>query len=184
MGSGPTRHFAGALIVVALAPMMSACGGMSGLTDSMKDQQWFSRSDKLFNQVSIEAPPLTPVKAVTAEDLMAPDGTCAGMAPPTEANALADTGQPAAAGAPPAQAGGFAIGSTECAVARAAGVTPDNVNFSTDPRGERLAQITYLKGPRPGAYTFTAGRLTSVERVEVPEPAKPARQAKTKKRAT
>jgi hypothetical protein len=164
--------------------MVSACSGMSGLTDSMKDQQWFSRSDKLFNQVSIEAPPLTPVKAVTAEDLMSQDGSCAGMAPPAEANALADASQPAAAGMPPAQAGGFAIGSTECAVARAAGVAPDNVNLSADPRGERLMQITYLKGPRPGAYTFKAGRLTAVERVDVPEPPKPARQAKAKKRAT
>jgi hypothetical protein len=66
-------------------------------------------------------------------------------------------------------------------VARGAGA-PDNVSLSTSPRGDRVAVLTYLRGPRAGIYTFTAGRLTVVERgpeVEQPKTARP----KAKKRA-
>ena len=48
-----------------------------------KDAEWFSRSGRLFiRNVSIETPPLTPDKPVTAEDLVSADGACPGMAPP------------------------------------------------------------------------------------------------------
>jgi len=179
VSKGRIIHFAKHVgLIVAVAPIVSACSGLTDL--SIKDQQWFSRTDKLFNQSSIEAAPLTTVKAVTSEDLMSADGTCPGMAAPADANASTEAGQSTAA--IPAPTGSVALGHTECDVARAIGMAPDSFNLSTDPRGERLAQVTYNRGPRPGAYTFTAGRLTAVERVDVPEPVKPARQAKPKKR--
>ncbi len=79
----------------------------------------------------------------------------------------------------------MALGHTECDVVRGIGA-PDNVNISNDPRGDRVAVINWSRGPRAGIYTFTAGRLTSVERgpepVVQPKVAKP--KAKKKPAAT
>ena len=147
-----------------------------------KDAEWFSRSGRLFiKNVSIDAPPLTPDKAVTAEDLVSADGACPGMdagAQPVNANALAD----GAAAAPQAAGGGtVALGHTECDVVRGIGA-PTSVNLSNNPGGERLAVVTWASGPRAGIYTFRAGRLSSIERgpdaVAAPKTAKP----KTKKK--
>ncbi|MEA2887384.1 MAG: hypothetical protein QOD11_1744, partial [Bradyrhizobium sp.] len=59
-------------------------------------------------------------------------------------------------------------------------------SLSNNARGNRLAVLTYSRGPRAGIYTFTSGRLTSVERgpepVEQPKTAKP--KAKKKPAAT
>jgi hypothetical protein len=150
-----------------------------------KDAEWFSRPGRLFiKNVSIETPPLTPDKPVTAEDLVSADGGCPGMAPPggpADANAMTD----GAAGAPPAQGGTVALGHTECDVVRGIGA-PDNVNISNSPRGDRVAVINWSRGPRAGIYTFTGGRLSSVERgpepVVQPKAVKP--KAKKKSAAT
>lgn len=164
------------LVLLAVAPMVAGCGSISDF--SLKDQEWFARPGRMFkNSSTIETPPLSVAKEVTPNDLMSSDGQCAGMpAPsaPADANASTDAQVPTAALAP------VAIGHTECDVARAIPVAPDNVNVSANERGERLARITWLHGPRPGAYTFTSGRLSSIERVEVPAPEKPARAAKKK----
>jgi hypothetical protein len=53
---------------------------------------------------------------------------------------------------------------------------PDSVNLSTGPRGDRLAVVTWSRGPRAGIYTFAGGRLSSIERG--PEPVAPPRVAK------
>jgi len=151
-----------------------------------KDAEWFSRSGRLFiRNVSIETAPLTPDKTVTSEDLVSADGLCPGMTPPGGpggANALAD----GAAGAPaPTTTGTVALGHTECDVVRGIGA-PDNVNLSSNPRGDRMAVVNYSRGQRAGIYTFTAGRLTSIERgaepVAQPNTAKP--RAKKKPAAT
>jgi hypothetical protein len=134
---------------------------------------------------SIEAPPLTPNKPVTSEDLVSAEGFCPGMAPPAgpaDANALTN----GAAGAPPpSTTGTVALGHTECDVVRGIGA-PDSVNLSNNPRGDRVAVINYSKGQRAGIYSFTAGRLTSIERgpepVAQPKIAKP--KAKKKPAAT
>jgi hypothetical protein len=55
---------------------------------------------------------------------------------------------------------------------------PGNVNLSNNGRGDRVAVITFTQGPRAGIYTFTGGRLSSVERGEEPTP--PPRTAKSK----
>jgi hypothetical protein len=91
-----------------------------------------------------------------------------------DANALTD----GAAGAPPA-AGTVALGHTECDVVRGIGA-PDTVNLSSNPRGDRVAVVTWAKGPRAGIYTFTAGRLASIERG--PEPVAAPKPAKSKKK--
>jgi hypothetical protein len=144
-----------------------------------KDAQWFQTSSRLFiRNISIDAPPLTPDKPVTAQDLVSADGACPGMAPP--ANALAD----GAAGAPPPGGGGtVALLHTECDVVRGIGA-PDNVNISNNGRGDRVAVVTYLRGPRAGIYTFTGGRLSSVEAgPEQPAPPKTAKPKAKKKQA-
>ncbi|MFN3659169.1 MAG: hypothetical protein ACK4UO_18135, partial [Pseudolabrys sp.] len=57
---------------------------------------------------------------------------------------------------------------------------PANVAISADEKSERKVVLTYLSGPWPGIYTFTAGRLKVVERA--PEPPKPAKPAPRKPR--
>jgi hypothetical protein len=79
---------------------------------------------------------------------------------------------------------GIALQMTECQVVAVAGYT-DRVEIGTNARGQRTVTLAYMTGERPGIYRFTAGRLTSMERVEEPpqpkKPKKPARSAKAKK---
>jgi hypothetical protein len=159
------------LTLLALAPLMAGCQSASDLMS--KDAEWFSRSGRLFiRNVSIEAPPLTPDQPIRPDDLVSADGACPGMAPPgAGAQALADN----AAGAPPVAGGTVALGHTECDVVRGIGA-PDSVNLSTGQRGDRLAVVTWSRGPRAGIYTFAGGRLSSIERG--PEPVAPPRVAK------
>lgn len=172
-----------------VAPLVAGCGSASDMLSSAKDAEWFSRSGRLFTKnVSIEAPPLTPDKPVTPDDLISADGLCPGMAPPIgagESSALSDS----AAGGPTTTAptapltGTVALGHTECDVTRGIGA-PDNVSLSNNPHGDRVAVLTFLHGPRAGIYTFTAGRLSSIEKA--PEPVaspRPERRAKKKKGA-
>jgi hypothetical protein len=170
----------GLIALLALAPALAGCNSSleQFQTEFMsKDAQWFQRSGRVFvRNISIDAPPLTPDKPVTAEDLVSADGACPGMAP--SANALADSG----AGAPPPAGGTVALLHTECDVVRGIGA-PDSVNISTAPGGGRMAVVTYLRGPRAGIYTFTGGRLSSIEagpdQATQPKTAKP----KAKKKA-
>ncbi len=152
------------LALLLLGPALTGCGGGPDLLS--KDADWFSRTGRVFTRsISIETPPLTPERAVTQEDLVSADGGCPGMGPPpgsADANALA--GSP-----PPTTTGTVALGHTECDVVRGIGA-PDNVNFSNNARRDRVAVITYSRGPRAGIYTFTAGRLSSVERGPEPPP--------------
>jgi hypothetical protein len=166
--------------LLLLAPVVAGCSGGSDIFS--KDADWFSRSGRVFiRNISIETPPLTPTKPVTAEDMVSADGGCPGMAPAgaANANALAD----GAAGAPPPQhVGSVALGHTECDVVRGIGA-PDNVSLSNNQRGDRVAVVTYTRGPRAGIYTFTAGRLSSVERGEEPAPQPKAAKPRAKKPA-
>jgi hypothetical protein len=150
------------LALLLLAPGIAGCSGASDLLS--RDAEWFSRTGRVFiRSVSIETPPLTPDRPVTAEDMVSADGLCPGMAPPgppADANALTD----GVAGAPvPSTSGTVALGHTECDVVRGIGA-PDNVNLSNNARGDRVVVINYSRGQRAGIYTFTAGRLSSIER--------------------
>lgn len=174
------------LALLLLAPVLTGCGATASdifSSDLMsKDAEWFSRSGRLFiKNVSIETPPLTPDKPVTAEDLVSAEGACPGMAAanaPTNANALSD-GAPAPV---PASNGTVALGHTECDVVRGIGA-PANVSISNNERGERLTVVNFSQGARAGIYTFTAGRLTSVERGAEPVAAPSAAKPKKKKPA-
>jgi hypothetical protein len=173
------------LALLLFAPLVAGCSGASDMFSSdllSKDAEWFSRSGRLFiKNVSIETPPLTPNRPVTSDDLVSAEGYCAGMAPPGGSNALAEG---AAASPPPTTTGTVALGHTECDVVRGIG-SPGSVNLSNNERGNRVAVITYLQGQRAGIYTFTGGRLTSIERAPgaVVQP-KPTRSAKKKPAAT
>ncbi|UPJ53812.1 hypothetical protein IVB30_22365 [Bradyrhizobium sp. 200] len=162
------------LTLLLLGPALAGCTGATDLLS--KDADWFSRSGRTFiRNVSIETPPLTPSKAVTADELVSAEGGCPGMAAPgADANALANG---AAGSPPPSTSGTVALGHTECDVVRGIGA-PDNVSLSNNPRGDRVAVVSYSRGQRAGIYTFTAGRLTSIERA----PAAPAKGAKPKKK--
>jgi hypothetical protein len=177
--------------LLLIAPLMAGCAGAGDMFQSdllSRDANWFSRTGRLaINNVSIDAPPLTPNRPVTSDDLVTAEGYCAGMAPapgPGGASALTDNpaGAPAAAAPPPAApTGTVALGHTECDVVRGIGA-PVSVNLSNNQRGDRVAVVTYLQGPRAGIYTFTAGRLSSVERAPEVEQPKPAKKKVVKKK--
>jgi len=163
-------------MLLALAPLLAGCSGASDMLS--RDAEWFSRPGRLFiRNISIDSPPLNLDTPVRADDLVSAEGACPGMAPsggPADAQALTD----GPAGAPAQPVGGsVALGHTECDVVRGIGA-PDNVNLSGNARGERQAVVTWSRGPRAGIYTFTAGRLTSIERG--PEPIAPPKVAKPK----
>src|ERR1019366_4765757 len=158
------------LPLLLLAPVIAGCSGATDLLT--RDAEWFSRPGRLFiRNISIDAPPLTPDRPVTSEDLVSADGFCPGMAPPgspADANAAAPV---------PSTTGTVALGHTECDVVRGIGA-PASVNLSNNPRGDRVAVVNYTQGQRAGIYTFTAGRLSSIERG--PEPVAPPKAAKSK----
>jgi len=166
------------LALLLLAPVVAGCSGASELMS--RDADWFSRPSRLFIR-NIEAPPLTPNKPVGPEDLVSADGACPGMEPPpanpADANAATDAG---AAAVVPSTTGTVALGHTECDVVRGIGA-PASVNLSNNARGDRVAVVTYQQGQRAGIYTFTAGRLTSIERG--PQPEAPPKTARSKPKA-
>jgi hypothetical protein len=176
------------MLLLLGAPLLAGCSGLGQDMFSSdllsKDADWFSRPGRVFiKNVSIEAPPLTPDKPVAQADLISADGMCPGMAPPSTpagANALASGAEAVPA---PTGTGVVALGHTECDVARGNGA-PDSVNLSANPRGDRVAVLTYSHGGRPGIYTFTAGRLTSVERGPEPVGQPKAAKPKAKKKPT
>ncbi len=160
------------IALAAVAPLVAGCAGGADLLS--KDAEWFQKPGRLFiKNISIESPPLTPDKPVRAEDLVSADGACPGMAPPPgPADANAST--------TPAPIGGtVALGHTECDVVRGIGA-PSSVNLSNDAIGRRVAVVTWTTGPRAGIYTFTAGRLSSIEGNPDPQPV--PRAAKPKKK--
>ena len=163
------------IALAAVAPLVAGCSGGSDLLS--RDTQWFNTPSRLFiKSISIESPPLTPDKPVGAEDLVSADGGCAGMAPPPgPADANASTTSPAPVG------GTVALGHTECDVVRGIGA-PSSVNLSGDAAGRRVAVVTWTTGPRAGIYTFTSGRLSSIEGNPEPQVVPKATKPKPKKK--
>ena len=111
-------------------------------------------------------PPARHLRALGSPVLIGPDGSCS-----------APTGEPEFAGA------GIALDMSECDVVQRAG-QPDNIDISTDARGQRAVVLTYVRGERPGIYRFASGRLVSIERgAEPPAPEQPAKKKAGKKSA-
>ncbi|WGD56671.1 hypothetical protein QA641_25455 [Bradyrhizobium sp. CB1650] len=162
--------------MAAVAPLIAGCSSGGDLFS--KDAEWFSRAGRLsIKNISIESPPLTPDKPVGPEDLVSADGACPGMTPPPgPVDANASTAAPAPAG------GTVALGHTECDVVRGIGA-PSNVNISNDAAGRRVVVINWLTGPRAGIYTFTSGRLSSIEGTPEPPAAPKPVKPKAKKKS-
>jgi hypothetical protein len=110
-----------------------------------------------------------------AQDLVSPEGYCQGVSQ-SAAGASGDGSEQTLV------QGGIALQMTECDVVRRAG-TPERTEVGASAGGERAVVLTFTRGPRPGTYRFTRGRLTSIERG--PQQETPARQkaAPTKKGA-
>ena len=171
LNPGPHRVL---LLLAVGAPLLGGCAGSDMFSSDLlsRDAEWFSRAGRSFvKNVSIETPPLSPDKPVRPDDLISADGACPGMTP---ANDGSGTAAPAST-----STGAVALGHTECDVARGLG-TPNNVNLSSNERGDRIAVLTYNTGPRAGIYTFKAGRLSEVERA--PQAETPTAGRKPKKR--
>jgi hypothetical protein len=156
-----------------LALMLGACGSFEMDTFRMPD-------------MSIVAPRATatlretPLKPVTAEDLVDTDGRCSGVPVGPDPNIPADQQQADIPMIPSA----VALDMTECDVVKRAG-HPEKVDFSTNARSERTVVLTYVRGARPGIYSFTGGRLTSIERApEPPAPPKPQRKPPSRRAAS
>jgi hypothetical protein len=160
---------------------------LAGCSAQMPDLTQFkvpnARSFMPSNVDTYVAPTNTKATApVGPTDLVDAQGVCAGMAPPPAADAAqgSDAGAAAPAAAAPAVPGAVGLDMTECEVVRALG-PPQSVNFGTNERGERKVSMVFFAGERSGAYQFTSGRLTSLERgPEPPPPPKPERAAKKK----
>jgi hypothetical protein len=99
-----------------------------------------------------------PTTPVTPDQLVGGDGSCA-------------TGAENAGG-------GVSLNMTECDVVGRLGV-PENVEITANERGQRAANLTYIRNARPGIYRFVAGRLTVIDRA--PEPPAPPKPVKVKK---
>src|SRR5688572_22002522 len=99
-----------AIVLFAAQPMLAGCGS---LDFSLKDAEWFNRPTMFSRSLSIETPPLSDGRPVSAADLISAEGHCAGMASTADTNAMA----PASGAAEPIQgSAGIAIGRTECEV--------------------------------------------------------------------
>ena len=107
------------------------------------------------------------LRPVTAADLVSREGQCSGGDGQAAADSTAGGGL---------VAGGIALQMTECDVVRRAGPV-EKIDIGSDERGERAVTLTYLRGPWPGVYRFTGGRLVSIERAPGPPPA-PAKAPK------
>jgi hypothetical protein len=118
-------------------------------------------------------------RTITAADLVGPDGQCAPAGPElgsggSGAAGVQATGQDQAASP---MRGGISLRMTECDVVRRAGPV-EKVDLGANERGERSLVLTYLRGPLPGIYRFTGGRLLSIERAPT-APAAPEKPQKT-----
>lgn len=116
-------------------------------------------------------------RAVTPNDLIGADGSCAGAPGPATAMAATEGNAPdtnsealQGQGGLPQVSGGIALAMTECEVVQRAGI-PTQFEIGADGQ-ERVTTITYTEGLWPGLYRFRGGRLASIERVAVPEPPK------------
>jgi hypothetical protein len=164
--------------VAVIAFALSGCAGISEVASG--DVKLFKPSNPFEKPAwaAVESSGMaTTRRALTPNDLVGADGSCAGV----PVAAAADPGSSDANAAPAAAAlvpGGIGIDMTECEVVQRAG-HPENFEVGSNQRGERSLVLTYIRGPKPGIYRFEGGRLVTMERGPEPPPApKPAKPAK------
>jgi hypothetical protein len=155
------------IAMATLACAMAACSSdlsLSGVTLVPKPETLLRKPD----WATFSGGKNDELRPVTAADLVSSEGQCDGAAGQAAAEPVA---------------GGIALQMTECDVVRRAGPV-EKIDIGSDERGERAVTLTYLRGPWPGIYRFTGGRLVSIERAPGPPPA-PAKapKASTKKPA-
>ena len=146
------------MAVAVFAPLVAAC---SSDLPAVKILPKLGSFDSL--SLGSGGVPSNELRPVTPDDLVGPQGQCAGA------------GQ--AAGA---TLGGIALQMTECEVVKRAG-TPDNVELGSAQAGERSVTLTYGGGARPGIYRFSGGRLYAIERAAEPPEAPKAKKPPAKK---
>jgi hypothetical protein len=190
----------GIVAAVALAAMVAGCKNTNNLFDSgptFSADALFAKPDWAGNN-HLKESQLNNNTPVAPEDLVGADGRCTAVmaqapaaAPAPAATGAQDGGQPGAqenadavAGPDgqtvPLELGSVALGMTECAAVRRAGM-PARVDISANAQNQRAVVLTYLSGPWPGIYHFADGRLKEVERAPVPpEPPKPEPKKKKK----
>jgi hypothetical protein len=122
-------------------------------------------------------------RPLTASDLVDANGGCPRyVAPAPQSPAPSAAGADAAV--PPDQnspfGAGVALGMSECEVASRLG-QPTAVNIGRNPNGLRSVALTFKGGPRPGLYRFEDGRLSEMDRVELP-PSPPPKKTTAKKK--
>jgi len=175
------------LSAVALSVLLGGCSSNLFTEGKVQSFKFFAKSDWGSSSAASEES-FSTTAVVPAEELIDPSGACAAMAvaaAPAPAVAPAEDGAPPAVAPAPAPApilGGIALGMTECQVVQRAG-QPGNIQIGADPNNDRSAVLTYMAGPWPGIYKFSAGRLKEVERVAMPEPPKPVKPVKKKRAA-
>ena len=152
------------------------------------NERWFSRSFDLSGKTGgytfSELQESSKNRPITAADLVDANGAC----PPLPAPAVAPVPSaadgaaliPTAPEAPTLVGQGIALGMSECDVVYRAGA-PSNLQLGKNPNGDRSLVLTYNGGPRPGIYRFAAGRLTDMDRVDVPPPPPEPKVVKKKK---
>lgn len=177
--------------VSATIPML--CGVFLVGACALPDTESFRAPDatNLFRRLSVTSFKDKELPPVTAADLVDTGGNCAGAYVPASGDqpgggdvTLKEAGVPMI----PAAIG---LEMTECDVVKRAGI-PERVEIGSNDRRERTTTLTYVRGDRPGAYSFVDGRLKAMEMVAgPPEPpqktakkqAKPAKSVKPAKRA-
>lgn len=172
------RGFVSALRVVAAVALLATAGGCGSLGDSVSNVNLLPKMSNLARPDWLSysgAKDEFTLRPVTAADLVSAEGQCA----MTEAEA-AQAASPDGA-VQPVVTGGIALQMTECDVVRRAGA-PEQLQVGADQGGERSVVIIYSRGPRPGIYRFTAGRLTSIERGPEAPAAKATPKAKSGKK--
>jgi len=186
-------------LVCAAGVTVAGCSGSSNFLDSKNEGGWFDKPIDIFTKPDWARPStanvsLGPSGPVGPEDLVNADGSCppasaeaaqAAAAPPPAAatEPVPDRLQPDGAHAAPQVMGGIALGMSECQAVRRAG-HPGNVSIGAETNGERKVVLTYASGPWPGIYTFTSGRLKTIDMLpEQQKPKAPARKPAKRARA-
>lgn len=186
----PGLNRIGAFAAIMVAAMLCGCANPE-VFDA--NERWFSKPfDWTGKQGGFTFSELKETneskRPVAANDLVSANGACpppaaaaVAAAPPPAAAAGAPTAITADAAAPSVLGEGIALGMTECDVVWRAGA-PSSVQIGDSPKGDRTATLTFNTGSRAGIYHFRGGRLTDMDRADVPAAApKLAKRARAKK---
>ena len=167
------------IAMAALVPVVAACSSdlsLNNVTLVPKPETMLRKPDwATFSGAKSEFE----LRPVTSADLVAPMGQCPMVQGKPRASPIRPRHRPRRAGT---HRGGIALQMTECDVVRRAGPV-EKIDFGADERGDRTVALTYQRGPLPGIYRFTGGRLASIERAPGPPPAPPKQKATSKKPA-